>query len=163
MRSFLIGIIYKIYQIRIRHSIKSFRKAFVKVMIKDNKEYAFKLLNNLSPKDIGTIFYTSYNGYNYLAKNKSGKIFAYTDCPHRVIETWQTSEGRQTEIEADLPFLTFDTEPLYINLRNIEADYYKELINSKKNKTDITDFFNERQEQKASMKAYKEIFGGEEK
>ena len=163
MRTLFLIVYYKILRLKINHNIKLFRKKFVKVLIGDNRGYAEALMKALSFKDRVAVLYASNCGYDYLARNKSGRLYAYTEPPERALEIWKAPNKISTPIQADIPFLTFNTEPLYINLRNIEADYYKELINSKKIKTDITDFFNERQEQKASMRAYKEIFEDEEK
>lgn len=155
MRTLFLIVYYKILRLKINHNIKLFRKKFVKVLIGDNRGYAAALMKALSFKDRVAVLYASNCGYDYLARNKSGRLYAYTELPERVSEIWKAPNKISTPIQADIPFLTFNTEPLYINLRNLSKDCFTDFLNCKKTKIDITDFFKEHEIQK---KSYKDFF-----
>ena len=158
MKNLFKEIIYKIYKCKIRHVEKSFRKYYVKkVLIKDNKKYAEKLLKSLTFKDKIAVLYASNSGYSYIARNKSGRLYAYTEQPERLPEIWRAHNKIALPIQADLPFLTFSADPLYINLRNITIGYFEEYINSKKTKSNLTQLFKEYEAQQKTMKSFKNL------
>jgi hypothetical protein len=72
-----------------------------------------------------TLTYLKSNGFNYLAKEKDGRIYAYKNIPTKNGKAWCSARlDGLTLVHTDFPFISFDDDrPYYILEKyNIQGD-----------------------------------------